>query len=227
MLTRNFTFAYDEDRGVQGLRADWMPNADPFNGLGIAHDALEHFLTQDGPIEGELEALGAHLFLRLENGWASKNRVSIQPSGERLGNLIYSVLTDMVDLGYDAPKLIRTRPLDYYSEQDVQQALDQAFRTALSEFRDYPETLVRLMEPNLRQAMASWLRRGYRRATRRYYGHDTYAISNRLFERIAHRIDVLINNYLVLGDRVGLSVDLRECEVYVRINGRPVTHKIF
>jgi hypothetical protein len=219
VLNRNFTFCEDADRGYWGLKADWMPNADPFDGLGCAHDCLEHFATQTEPIEGECEALGAHMFLRLENGWAAKNRISRQETWYRMGGLLSSCLTDMADQGLDKPTLLLTRPLPASSEAELQQALDEAFRLAKGDY-DESDYQARLAEPGLREAVASWVRSGYRRAAKRYAKKDTFEISDRLFDRVAKSLDTLITEYLQPGDKVGVSLDLRLCEVHVRINGR-------
>jgi hypothetical protein len=136
-----------------------------------------------------------------------------------MGGLLSSCLSDMADLGLDTPVLLRTRPLPADSESELQLALDEAFRQAKEEFRE-DDYQARLAEPGLREAFASWVRRGYRRSARRYAKADTFEISDRLFDRVAKTVDKLIDGYLQPGDKVGVSLNLRLCEVHVRINGR-------
>lgn len=60
-FSAKFTYVRDDADG-------WVPegyqNVDPIDGLGVAHDTLEHFENYDGSINGEFEALGSILFVR-------------------------------------------------------------------------------------------------------------------------------------------------------------------
>lgn len=223
MLTRNFTFCTDHERGTEGLRADWMPNADPVGGQGCMHDMLEHFQAQSSALEGECEALGALLYLRLENGWTSSQRTVRPENWKVLANELSTCLLDAVALEIKLPSLLRTMPLASSSEKTLQATLDEAFRVAHSEL-DYHGDDGRslLPEDELREAFAGWIRRGYRRAVRRFTDVDTYSVSNRLFPKVSKALDKLIESEcLKEGDRVGVSLNLRELVFYVRVNGYP------
>lgn len=225
MLTRNFTFCTDEERNYQGLKADWMPNADPANGLGCMHDMLEHFQSQTTALEGECEAIGALLFLRLENGWASSRRSVRSDDWAVMGRELSSCLIDAVDHALTLPVRLRTPTLAVGSEETLQRALDEAFRVAFGElaYRDDDSRAQALRQSGLREAFASWVRRGYRRAVRRFEGIDTYWVSDVMFPRVGRALDKLIeSDVLAEGDKIGVSLNLRELAFYVRVNGLPV-----
>lgn len=223
MLTRNFTFCQEPDFGFWGLRANWMPNADPFDGEGCAHDMLEHFATQVGPLEGECEAIGAHLYVRLENGWALNPKIGPLDSAKRMGGLLSSCLVDGVRDNLRWPPVIATKPLEGSSEEKLQAALDEAFRLARIEFAHDPDYLEGLEAPDIRAGLEAWMRRGYRQAVRRYAAHDTYDIAHRLFKEVREKLDLLIENFLKDGDDVKVTLDLRKMNVHVRVNGESVT----
>lgn len=66
-IIRDFVYQDDEDTGLIGLMPRWMPNANTT--YAVAHDILEHFMPNGLTAgEDELEALGALLALRIENG---------------------------------------------------------------------------------------------------------------------------------------------------------------
>lgn len=222
MLNRDFVFEEDHELGFQGLRATWMDNAQPFDGMGCAHDMLEHFPMQHGAIEGECEALGAHMFLRLENGWSASTPTSWQATWFRMGNLLSTCLIDGENESLDPPRFFKTKPLSESTEHELQKALDKAFDDARANFRDEPEALARFDEPLLRASYECAVRRGYRKAARRYARVDTYNISSQLFAAVAKTLDTLMKNYLELGDRVGVSLNLNTCQIFTRINGRRV-----
>lgn len=227
MLHRNFTFSTDHERGTQGLRAEWMPNADPVGGQGCMHDMLEHFPTQTSALEGECEALGALLYLRLENGWISTRRAERPENWKVLGNELSTCLLDAVARELELPSLLRTAPLAASSEESLQAALNEAFRIAHSEL-DYrgDDGKALLPEGNLREAFAGWVRRGYRRAVRRFTDVDTYSVSSHLFPRVSKALDKLIDSEcLEEGDRIGVSLNLRELVFYVRVNGYPANDR--
>ena len=223
MLTRNFTYCQDQNYGFWGLRANWMPNADPFDGEGCAHDMLEHFATQVGPLEGECEAIGAHLYVRLENGWALNPQIGPQDTAKRMGGLLSSCLIDGVRDDLRWPPFIATKPLEASAEGKLQAALDEAFRLARNEFAHDPDYLQELEASGIRAGLEAWIRRGYRRAIRRYAAHDTYDIAHQLFKKVRVMLDLLIKDYLKDGDDVKVTLDLRKMNVHVRVNDQSVT----
>lgn len=225
MLNRNFTFCTDEGSGFQGLRPDWMPNADPTNGQGCMHDMLEHFQSQTSALEGECEALGALLYLRLENGWTASRLTMRSENWKVLGAELSACLVDGVQDELVMPSMLRTTPLAAGSEDTLQLALDEAFRVALIDLAERGAELASLSlnQNPLREAFAGWVRRGYRRAVRRYADVDTYWVSQGLYPKVGKALNKLIESEaLAEGDKVGISLNLREMAFYVRVNGYPV-----
>lgn len=91
--TVNFTWqdASENERGVSGWVMSTMPHFDPVQGMGAAHDILEHFTPRAGNA-GEAEAFGAIVWIRLEGGyWAAfadnphTSRMSVEEHAKGMG----------------------------------------------------------------------------------------------------------------------------------------------
>ena len=228
MLTRTFTYCQHEDFGHMGLKPNWMPNGDPFDGLGCAHDMLEHFATQTSPLEGECEAIGAHLYLRLQNGYHISRQRGPRELWKQLRDQLGSCMKDFMYDDLRAPTVVPTRPLDADTEAALQRALDDAVAYAVSEFDPRDEALnARYDMPAFRAGMEAWVRRGYRKAVRRYARHDTFDISEHLFDRVASKLDYLMEHFLKDGAQVGVSLDLGALAVHVRVNGERIPDDYF
>ncbi len=48
MIVRRFVRQHHEEYGFDGWRPQWIPHFDPSEGLGVAHDTLEHVLHDAG-----------------------------------------------------------------------------------------------------------------------------------------------------------------------------------
>jgi len=212
MLNRNFTYAYNHEAGGFGLKAKWMANADPADGRLCMHDMLEHFKTQTSALEGECEAIGAFIFLRLEN-------MALRP-GERagIGSDVHNCLEDAFEFGLPLPGYFVTRKLSPKSEAAIAAGIEEGFSEARTQYEHRPELLAHLETPLLREAFRSWIRRGYRRARQRYLTVDTYYLATTVFPSAAKALDK-VTDYLTVGDEVGVSIDLRELTYYIRVNG--------
>jgi len=68
MKAYRFAVAEHAEFGGLGLVPKWYPTGDPLGGMAAAHDILEHFPNDDGSTEGELQALGAAIWVRGEGG---------------------------------------------------------------------------------------------------------------------------------------------------------------
>ena len=221
MMHRNFTFSYNENRDFFGLKADWMPNADPISGLGCAHDMLEHFPTQTSALEGECEAIGAMLHLRLENDWMGGRGRRRSEHWEVIAAELSACLMDAVHYELDLPKRLRSMPLAPQAEASVQGGVMDAFRMARSEVGDFAAGQAILATPGLDEALAGWVRRGYRRAVRRFAQVNTYSVSDYLFPKVEKTLDMLMQGHLEDGDKVGVSLNLQDLTIHIRINGFP------
>ncbi|WP_162577720.1 hypothetical protein [Variovorax sp. PBL-H6] len=181
---------------------------------------LEHFATQTSPVEGECEALGSVLLLRLENGWAMRHSYGRDNAADLALN-IEGMLRDCVNDDLELPKLIPSRKLDFYTEDSIVRGVATAFGnldeiladTSLSE-----EEVAEYKSPTVQAAFVAWIRRGYRRAMKRFSECDGYTVGMVLFEKIAKAADSLIRSEsLWEGARVRISAHLRRCEAVIKV----------
>src|ERR1044072_3858805 len=82
MRTREFVIAEHRDLGYTGLAPNWMPGhqADPLQGMGAAHDVLEHG-SHDTV---EWQGLGGSLWVRPE--WYYSRRIGNPDRAENIAS---------------------------------------------------------------------------------------------------------------------------------------------
>jgi hypothetical protein len=219
-IVRDFVFAEDERTGEDGLAPVWFDNANAANGMTISHDLLEHFYGQTGPAEGECEALGAFLLLRLEQG-RSRN-----PPEQQLGYEICEIARiALINQEIALPRRLSTRKLSdqhAWAERTIQLAVTRGFEMVLAEC-DGPaerEELRAELNAATRLSFIGWLRRGYRRALKRYRACDLYIIGNHFFDKIGNEVSRLLQSErLQRGDRVRISLNTRLLSIGIRVNG--------
>jgi hypothetical protein len=172
MIHRKFIHEYSDKYGSWGWRPAWMPNFDPLQGMGIAHDILEHFPGDDGSVEGELMAHGAMLFVRGE-GYFNQDRFNYQ------SDALETIAGDVPDLLYDelfwAGRTLGTPPRHIVEEED-EERLRTITHHAMSEARmsigwragDHKDDLTAFLNKEMDERVLGWLRRGFVRAQHRY-----------------------------------------------------------
>lgn len=75
--SRKLVLGTDPEYGVRGFRPAEHSDFNYLDGMGVAHDLLEHFPSDKGTIEDEFMALGAMLYVRGDDYFAQKgNRYS-------------------------------------------------------------------------------------------------------------------------------------------------------
>lgn len=222
-IVRDFTYARADGDSFKGLKPTWFENADPTTGRGAAHDMLEHFLSQKGPVEGELAAFGAFLAIRLEQGGLNTGeRTEVQV----LASDISSVLADILDLELPLPAIKGSRALDdvyEWADSTIDAALTLAFVEARSEWASQgtePSSYEHLLTPVMRATYQAWMRNGYRRALRRYEGVDLYGLGNRFFKQVQKTLDELLRcDNLSEGDEIRVSLHPRTFSMGLKVNG--------
>jgi hypothetical protein len=222
-IIRNFTYARSDGDNFKGLQPAWFANADPTTGRGAAHDMLEHFLGQKGPVEGELAAFGAFVAIRLEQGsMGNQERSEVQI----LASDIVSVLTDILELELPVPAPKISRPLDEtyeWADSTIDAALTLAFADVRKEWAyqgTEDSSFEHLLTPTMRATYQAWMRDGYRRALRRYEGVDLYGLGNKFFKKIQRTLDGLLNSgSLSEGDEIRVSLHPRTFDIGLKVNG--------
>ncbi len=219
-IIRDFVYQEDDDTGLLGLLPTWMPNANTTT--AIAHDVLEHFgSTQLSPVEDELVALGALLALRIENGVFNSRLSDV----DQLAAVVASTLTDIDRDDLDPPRPCATRPLsDLFdcAEEVIQAASTKALEMARRELEDYSNTPFTHDAVELRETVVGYLRRGYRKAMKRFEDCDLYTVGHSLFQRLNKASEELVRSEMLqVGDRVRVLVDARRSAVSFKVNGQP------
>lgn len=219
-ITREFIFGTDDETGLSGLIPTWIKDASPAR--SIAHDVLEHRLGETGSaVTAELQAIGAIVALRIENGAFHGGR----PHAEVLAFMIFEMLRDALN-GKTIDSAGLTKPvsdLDDWIEGLLQEAVPMAFDLARREEED-ASALDELRRDHL-DDIIGWVRRGYRYACKRYRGVDRYFIANTLFQRLDKASEDLVSQDLLEdGDRVRVNVCPRSGDINFSVNGYPHFH---
>jgi len=170
-----FTLQARENQNTGEL--GWMDSRVPFSsdifeplseGLGIAHDCLEH--TAFGSVADEIEAHGAMYWVRYEGGWSANNGFTLDPSAfaSEWQNLLQALMME----GY-LPTPPKTRPLDEAVEEDISSIIEQGraycIRNVIADDPDRDEDSRKDLE-RIAEVFRAYFRKGYRNAVRRYKG---------------------------------------------------------
>lgn len=210
------TFIHEEwdVTGTLGLRPPWLAGTNATNGMGVAHDMLEHFHRHQGnQIETECEALGSMILLRRTG--QGFNPISF-------GATILSIVEEILRDGLAEPSFLPTRRLDKDTEYFLEDCLRAAFGEVTvdnSEFLeiclhglalDEDETALRIKQLALcRTGFEAWIRKGYRRAVRRYENRDLSAIRTVTFSNITKVVDdFLKTEYAWEGAKVRVKAEV-------------------
>lgn len=163
-ITRTFEWVADHDRGA-GWRPVGMTELDPMFGLGIAHDALEHF-TFGEDLGNEGEAFGCILWGREGGAWEDWRRGSRQHFA---GIMCYDAAEFICQHGSVPHTKRGVKPLDEeWAEDQIQRLRTETRRVMESEgFHDtYGYDIVQA-EADI-EMFARHIRVGFRRAERRW-----------------------------------------------------------
>lgn len=171
MKTYEFKVAEHEDYGLIGLCPTWMgENPDPLDGTVAAHDILEHGPKDDGSIEAEFMAFGAMFYVRGYDYFASKGRYNPDPAYQAHSDVWEQYRYAMMrGESFTLRDPGRVPPCD--EDDTIERMLDLAksmCRAEAEHDEQDPEAMDEwLSEENIRR-MRGWMRKGYRRAVRRY-----------------------------------------------------------
>lgn len=218
-----FECARDQRNGELGWRMKGHPTFDPTNGNGVAHDMLEHAPNDNGSLEGEIQAIGGYMFVRLDSSLAYTEGAS-RPWDEMILSDIADVLFDDA-MSRDFKKVrpvetIRTRPLcDEYAEHSLRRAVESVMDAWERESESYtnPERAMaygrQLLQADTLESVLGHLRTGYRRAKRRFGTSDVAA---HLFTEVRNRVDKLRCEE---GYELRVTAHAKTGYVSIRVNG--------
>lgn len=220
MITGRFICEEHTDFGSLGLRPLAVPDADPLVGMTVAHDMLEHFPGDDGGVEAELMALGASFWLRCESGYNDSRSTVKRDQAENIAADFVELYNHIND-GFSLNDPGNVEPIeDEYADEGLRRCarmgVDETKQemTYQDEEDELPEELVEFCSDESVRRITGWLRKGYRKATERYEGHDAYTLAESVFRVIEERLD----NWLKVaeeGTEIEVTVDLENYNVTI------------
>lgn len=214
MYSVRFVWREDQDYGGEGWAPKKFPEFNIVQGVGLAHDALEHFADDDGSLHGELQAFGAMIHVRWLGGWHYMiGNPGIYTPAVNMANdfiqFMYTILSG--EELKAAPKTYRCRGVYGKDvEKIIDETLIEARKLVLSELDD--EDAARIIElwNDFRDNARSWMRIGYRRAFRRF--GDTSDELPYVFKSIADSVENFHGSY---GDELVVQVYPKETRANV------------
>jgi hypothetical protein len=186
-ITAIFVADIHEDLGTLGLRMEGRHWADPFGGIGVAHDLMEHFANDNGSTEHELMAFGASIHVRNESMYyCMKGQLHSSPA-ENLSSDMPGQCSYRQQRG--DPELLRrpgvTHKLDDWLEEILEDVRRKGYKLARDELPDAPR---KWLAPDPEKRFIGWMRNGYRKALLRHKGCDSATLCH-LFSELEAKAD--------------------------------------
>jgi hypothetical protein len=209
MGTVKFRYAEDEEFGSMG----WIPLSQPaFNaseGLGVAHDTMEHF-TLDGTMEEEMLAFGSIFFIRVETGYLLQNNYSGYSPGKILAGDVSGFFRNAWCGGQACvlkPYVGRPRHLDTCLEHDLDELCRETLRLIRAELDDDDADWRGFKANNLdlTQRLKHWIRAGYWKCKARYRGASCFELAD-AFDTIVRDVNAI--KHMEEGERLHCTVRL-------------------
>jgi hypothetical protein len=189
MIVRKFEVKEHQEFGTLGFAPGWIPDSDPYSGMAVPHDILEHMPSEKyGPVEGEFMATGAMYWIRGETGWfCGRSIYGIENMSADIPDIMTRVAYE--EQSFKAPP--KTRRLDESIEDDFKAIIQKGMKMLIEDDCLDGDQLSDLEARHVREGMLGWMRKGYRAALKRYRDVDNYSMSY-LFTRIMERSGALL-----------------------------------
>ena len=206
-MKKLFRVQRHEDHGDLGLiETTAPPEFFPLQGMGIAHDCLEHFPGDDGSIDHEFMALGAMIWIRGDQGYFLH-----QPTEANLSVEMSAMLWRY--FYYDSYTM---RPPKPGNRLEICSVVIGACKLATNEIL-YDFDIDEISD-KLKEFMASaryWLQVGYNRAKKRYPRPDK-AVS--VFRIIEEQVNNILDFETVYeGQEVEIQYCVSKCTANVKV----------
>jgi hypothetical protein len=201
MPSRTFNFGTDQNGG-QGWIMRGMPHFDAVQGLGAAHDTIEHF-GLGARLEDELLAFGAILFGRGEGGYWNMRANRTFRTGyayQASGDLARFLAEARLEVQPIKPLLL---------DEHLEEMLEELPEHVLTSLGDELECwgMEDASEAQILNAIGhaiNWIRRGYNKAAKRFTcSPDFVAV---MFDSIERDVDAIKG--AEEGDTLKISFDL-------------------
>lgn len=219
--TRKFVWGEDKEFGGEGWIPEGMPDFNAGVGMTMAHDVLEHFSADDASIEAEFMAFGSTLYIRAEGSyWANTNSYIVDPAHHMSSDATRFIM-DTLYRGQCIRSPGRTITLETVDGYESELVIKAFRENCLQQFRNGYDTQERYEHRRgFRQALENaigWMRRGYRKARRRWMPHSPYEMTS-FFIQTEKQLDKLANHG-EYGDTLVVTVDPKKLKVNTRIKG--------
>ena len=203
--------------GLDGLMPDWLvglgENILPVDGIGAAHDILEHDIRDGMGIKAEFKALGAMVFIRGLEYWFERSTLTVSWKkliGTNIDEIFKREHLDLVDAPY-MPRLER-------GMDDGRDAINEIIKEARQILFDNPEFYeLGLTEAQLDAKLIqtkAWMRHGYKFARQRFHdqGHSAVALFANIEQLAGNALRVLDP-----GDKVDIHVCFKEFRAWSQL----------
>ncbi len=188
--------------GFKLIGREW---ADPVEGLGLAHDVLEHARKDTGTIEEEFSALGASLYVRdLDDAYHQLNPMGNNDVVENLKSEFYFQTQYWDEAGYT--QLAKHRGQKLKDHPEVEEILEKIARKVPAFVYNEIGGHHPLGSREQISRAITWMRQGFRRAKSQYKGIRQYNLTH-AFVQIAKKADDLLRMYEE-GSRFDLKIKM-------------------
>lgn len=211
MITRTFSRQASNEDGSTGWVMVGAPSTHvPVQGMGVAHDILEHHKNDKGTVEEELQALGAIYYIRGLGGYFGFKTDSF------LSHEICNELGQKYEGVLDGIRQTKKRnPVNEEVERWIAGDVIKAREDFRLDFLEHNPEFEEQVEDYLAK-VPDWMRLGFSKAKARYSRLDSYTVSL-LFRDVAEQVDKLgkeADEYEYdLNLRLKVQINIRRCEV--------------
>lgn len=212
MITRDFELAENDEYGFDGLRPLWMPGhqCDPLQGMGTAHDVLEHGRND----RVEWQGLGGSVYVRSVPGYFSMRGAGNPDPVENLAAEFESLFRL-----WDRSWLPDPGPCQRLRDEEAEHIIVEAVRVGCAQLVDEMQyssdedvaAARKWGEPEQRRRMAAWMRLGYRACRRRWRGYRDWMLRD-AFAAVEEQADRALRSHAGMhGLRLRLRLDIARC----------------
>ena len=170
----------NDDTGETGLVPQHLQGAEPMGAMTSAHDIMEHSIGEEISTDSELMALGACLYTRALGGYW-RNAHTPNPA-EHLASDIWELIRNQGVWG-DISDISTRKSGGIYSEES-EGILKEISEILLSGWDDeFDDDYSAYGSPQeVIKNVIGHMRKGFRRARRRYSGHSPYQVATVFME---------------------------------------------
>ena len=205
MFSRIIIYDEDHESGAKGFRVRGMGFTEPGGAMTLAHDLLEHFPNDKGTLEEELIAHGAMLHIRHPYYWGGNTKTA-----EAIGGGFEFIDSYFRDTGASFRPCGKTKPLS----DDLEYELESIYLAGLTSFDNNDQEVASWM--NDQEAVMGWLRKGYRKAVRRYAAmHAIGGTPVEFFWELERNINRILSRHLVTGDQFKVILNFKRFSINI------------